>query len=123
MPALIQDVRYSLRMFRKNPGFAVVAVLALAFGIGVNSAIFTLLNAIALRPLPVRSASEVVTVYQMMNGLKSRNVHGSHAYLSYPEYTAYRDQSHVFSGLTAYAVAELTLGGQGARHLVGQVAT
>ena len=123
MAALIQDVRYSLRMFRKNPGFAVVAVLALAFGIGVNSAIFTLLNAIVLRPLPVKNAGEVVTVYQMMTGLKSRNVHGSRAYLSYPEYTAYRDQSHVFSGLTAYAVAELTLGGPAPRHLIGQVAT
>ena len=86
-------------MFRKSPGFALVAVLALAFGIGVNSAIFTLLNAIALRPLPVYNPGEVVTVYQMMQGLRDRNVHGSRAYLSYPEYTAYRDQSHVFTGL------------------------
>jgi macrolide transport system ATP-binding/permease protein len=121
--ALIWDIRYSIRMFRKNPGFTVVAVLALAFGIGVNSAIFTLLNAIALRPLPVKNASEVVTVYQTMSGLKSRNVHGAKSYLSYPEFSAYRDQSHVFSGLTAYAVAQLTLGGPGARSLIGQVAT
>ena len=51
MGSMVQDVRHSFRMFRKSPGFAVVAVLALAFGIGVNSAIFTLLNAVALRPL------------------------------------------------------------------------
>src|ERR1035441_8489279 len=57
---LLQDLRYSLRTFRKSPGFALVAVLALAFGIGVNSAIFTLLDAIALRPLPVQNPSEVV---------------------------------------------------------------
>src|SRR4051794_19705520 len=103
MAALIQDIRYSLRMFRKNPGFAVVAVLALAFGIGVNSAIFTLLNAIVLRPLPVKNGGEVVTVYQTMTGLKSRTTQGSRSYLSYPEYVAYRDQSHTFSGLAAYA--------------------
>src|SRR3954452_11676855 len=103
MGVLRQDVGYSLRTFRRSPGFVLVAVLALAFGIGVNSAIFTLLNAVALRRLPVKNAGEVVTVYQVMAGLKSRNVHGSKSYLSYPEYSAYRDQSHVFSGLTAFA--------------------
>ena len=96
MGVFLQDLRYSLRTFRQSPGFAMVAVLALAFGIGVNSAIFTLLNAIALRPLPVRNAGEVVTVYQVMQGLRSRNTHGSRAYLSYHEYAAYRDQNHVF---------------------------
>ena len=84
MSVFLQDLRYSLRLFRQSPGFALVAVLALAFGIGVNSAIFTLLNAIALRPLPVYKAGEVVTVYQVMQGLRSRNVHGSRAYLLLP---------------------------------------
>jgi hypothetical protein len=117
MGVFLQDLRFSLRTFRKSPGFALVAVLALAFGIGVNSAIFTLLNAIALRPLPVYNAGEVVTVYQVMQGLRSRNVHGSNAFLSYPEYAAYRDQNHVFTGLAAHASAHLTLGGAGARPL------
>ncbi len=99
MSVFLQDLRYSLRLFRQSPGFALVAVLALAFGIGVNSAIFTLLNAIALRPLPVYKAGEVVTVYQVMQGLRTRNVHGSRTYFSYPEYAAYRDQNHVFTGL------------------------
>ena len=119
MPVFLQDLRYSLRMFRKSPGFALVAVLALAFGIGVNSAIFTLLNAIALRPLPVYNPGEVVTVYQMMQGLRNRNVHGSKAYLSYAEYAAYRDQNHIFTGLAAHASAHLALGGAGARRLTG----
>ena len=121
MGVFLQDVRYSLRMFGKSPGFALVAVLALAFGIGANSAIFTLLNAIALRPLPVRDAGEVVTVYQTMQGLRSRNIHGSRAFLSYAEYAAYRDQNHVFTGLAAHSAVHLTLGGTGARPLSGFV--
>src|SRR5258708_15701260 len=104
MPVFLQDLRYSLRMFRKSLGFAVVAVLALAFGIGVNSAIFTLLNAIALKPLPVYRPGDVVTVYQSMEVLRTRNTHGSRAYLSYPEDAAYRDPNHVFSGLAAHAI-------------------
>ena len=121
MGVFLLDLRYSLRTFRKAPGFALVAVLALAFGIGVNSAIFTLLNAIALRPLAVREAAQVVTVYQVMEGLRSRNVHGSRAFFSYPEYAAYRDRNHVFTGLAAHASAHLTLGGPGARTLTGFV--
>jgi putative ABC transport system permease protein len=121
MGVFLQDARYSLRMFGKSPGFALVAVLALAFGIGTNSAIFTLLNAIALRPLPVRDAGAVVTVYQTMQGLRSRNIHGSRAFLSYAEYAAYRDQNHVFDGLAAHSAVHLTLGGPGARPLSGFV--
>ena len=119
----LSDVRYALRVLGKSPGFAAVAVLALAFGIGVNSAIFTLLNAIALRPLPIRDAREVLTMYQRMEGLKNRNVHGSKSYFSYPEYLAYRDQNQVFSGLAAYAVANLTLAGTEARAVQGHLAT
>ena len=121
MSVFLQDLRYSLRLFRQSPGFALVAVLALAFGIGVNSAIFTLLNAIALRPLPVYKAGEVVTVYQVMQGLRDRNVHGSRAFFSYPEYAAYRDQNHVFTGLAAHASTHLALGGAGSRRLSGFV--
>src|SRR5260370_17573325 len=97
MSFLVSDLRYSLRTLRKSLGFALVAVLALAFGIGVNSAIFTLLNAIALRPLPVYNAGEVVTVYQMMQGLRSRNVHGSQAYLSSAYHPAYLPPPHRFT--------------------------
>ena len=92
MRVFLQDLRYSLRLFRKSPGFALVAVLALAFGIGMNTAIFTLLNAIALRPLPVRDSSRVVTVYQMIEGRTIAMSTASKAFLSYPEYAAYRDQ-------------------------------
>ena len=123
MSVLLQDLRYCVRLFRKSPGFVFVAVLALGFGIGVNSAIFTLLNAIALRPIPVSNPGEVVTVYQVMRGLRSRNVHGSRAFLSYPEYLEYRNQNRVFTGLAAHSVAQVTLGGPGARALAGVLVT
>src|SRR5499426_3595112 len=108
---LMQDVRYWLRTLRKSPGFTAVAVLTLALGIGVNTALFTLFNAVALRPLPVKDPDRIVKVYRKELGKSGREVAGSSSMLSYPEYTAFRDKTHVFSGLTAYAEnASLTLG-------------
>src|SRR5215203_5486913 len=60
----LQDVRYSLRSLRRTPGFTVVVVLTLALGIGVNTAVFTLLDAVLLKPLAVPSPGELVTVYE-----------------------------------------------------------
>src|SRR5436190_22639889 len=102
MSDFLRDLRYSLRTLRNSPGFTVAGVLALAFGIGINSMVFTLLNAAILRPLPVSAPSELVTVYQTMKNAKQRFVHGSRDYLSYAEYAAYRDRSHLFKGLAAY---------------------
>lgn len=119
MSVLLQDLRYSLRVFRQSPGYMLVAVLTLAFGIGVNSAIFTLLDAIALRPLPVRQAGDVVTVYQTVEGLQNRSSVGSRAFLSYPEYTAYREGSRSIVDLAAQAQTSLALSGPGARTLTG----
>src|SRR5262245_25064526 len=111
MSHFLLDLRHSLRMIRRAPGFAVVAVLAIAFGIAVNSAVFTFINAIVFRPLPVDGASNVVTVYQRMAGRQSRNTHGDSSYFSYPEYEAYRNQNSVFSGVAAYSSEVLTIGG------------
>ena len=97
------DLRYSARTLRKNPGFTAVAVLAIALGIGVNTGIFTVLNGVALRPLPVHGASQVVSIYQTFSPVLNRNVHGSASYFSWPDYKSYRDSNQVLSGLAAYA--------------------
>src|SRR5262245_25752738 len=108
---MIQDLRFGFRMLSKNPGFTAVAVLTLALGIGVNTALFSLFNAVALRPLPVKDPKRVVKVYRKELGKSGREVAGSYTFLSYPEYTGFRDNTQVFSGLTAYAEnTPLTLG-------------
>jgi predicted permease len=123
MTNILLDLRQSLRMLLKSPGFVVVAVLALGFGIAINSSVFTLLNAIALRPLPVHDSGSVVTIYQSMQGLRERNVRGDQSLFSLQEYTAFRDQNDVFTGLAAYSNAPLTLGGSKARQLSGDLVT
>ena len=116
------DLRYAARTLRKNPGFAFVAVLAISLGIGVNTGIFTVLNGVALRPLPVPGATDIVSVYQTIRGLKSRNVHGAPSLFSWPEYKSYRDNNHVLSGLVAYEpFLDVTLGGERPQQLFGQL--
>jgi predicted permease len=74
MEGFLQDIRFGARMLRKAPGFTVVAVLALALGIGANSAIFSVVNAILLRPLPYRDAERLTIIYHGYTKLKMKNV-------------------------------------------------
>jgi macrolide transport system ATP-binding/permease protein len=120
---MFQDLRFGLRMLLKNPGFTVVAALTLALGIGVNTALFTVFNAVALRSLPVKDPDSVVKVYRRELGTSDREVSGSGSMLSYPEYIGYRDNTQVFSALAAYADTSLTLGGAEAEATNGLLVT
>jgi predicted permease len=102
MHTLLQDVRYGLRMLAKNPGFTLVAILTLALGIGANTAIFSLLNQVLLRRLPVRNPEELVV-------LKSPGPKRGHVWsdgddseiFSYPLYKALAKNTAVFNGMLA----------------------
>jgi putative ABC transport system permease protein len=116
-----RDLRYGARTLAKNPGFTAVAVLATALGIGVNTGIFSVLNGVALKLLPVPKADQIVSVDQLLHGKFSRNVHGESGLFSYSEYENYRANNHVFSGLLAYApfLGDVPLGGQNPKQIAG----
>jgi predicted permease len=115
-----RDLRYGARALGKNPGFTMAAVMAIALGIGVNTGIFSVLNGVALRLLPIPKAEQIVSVDQIFHGKLSRNVHGEPGLFSYPEYKNYRDHNHVFTGLLAYEpFLEVTLGGESPAQLMG----
>src|SRR5262245_52002032 len=97
MENLVQDIRYAARGLRKAPAFTIVALLTLALGIGVNSAIFSVVNAILFRPLPVERPDQLVDIY----GRESNS--SAHETSSYPNYIAYRAQTTTLSSLVAYS--------------------
>ncbi|HYR98904.1 MAG TPA: ABC transporter permease, partial [Gemmatimonadales bacterium] len=93
---LIQDLRHGCRLLAKHPGFTAVSVLSLGLGIGANSAVFSLADALLLRPLPVRAPGEIVSVSTAANG------QGFGARMSYLNYRDVRDLSRSFDGLVAH---------------------
>jgi predicted permease len=96
MGNLVQDLRYAIRTFRKSPVFVGVAVLSLAFGIGANTAIFTLVDQVLLRLLPVKDPQQLVLLWGRGPHYGSNN--GRYK-LSYPMYEDFRDHNQVFSGM------------------------
>src|SRR5689334_14911092 len=105
METLLQDLRYGLRMLVKRPGFTVVAVLALALGIGANTAIFSIINAVLLRPLPYAAPERLVNVWA------TRPSRGLTGVTSYPDFADWRDQNDVFEYTAAYHFTDFTLTG------------
>ena len=93
MNTLWQDLRYAVRTFAKAPGFTIIAVLSLALGIGANAAIFTLVNAVLFKPMPVPHPEQLVALYTTE---PSSRYPGQ---FSYPDYRDYRDHNEVFSDL------------------------
>lgn len=117
LETVAQDVKYALRQLRRTPGFTAVAALSLALGIGANTAIFSLLDQILVRPLPVRHPEEIVMFRSFgPNPGMDRNS-GRKASFSYPKYVEFRDKAQSFSGVIArYGEgATLTCGGQADR--------
>ena len=104
----LQDARYAFRMLRKNPGFTAVAVLTLALGIGANTAIFSVVYAVLLKPLPYANPNQLVSAFQA-NTQEGVPEDGT----SYPNFEEWRAQNHVFSDLSTINFHQLTLTGSG----------
>src|SRR5215472_4454643 len=111
---LSQDIRFALRMLRKSPGFTVVAILTLALGIGANTGVFSVVNTLILRPLPVERPSELAFLQNARYGPSQ----------SFPNYRDLRDRNQTFSGLVGYRMAPMELETErGAERIWGYLAT
>ena len=109
MNTLIQDIRYGLRVLLKNKGFAAVAILALALGVGANTAIFSLVNGVLLRPLPFPDAERIV-FFEGRNpaaGINESNI-------SYPDFLDWSGQTDLFAATCAFYTGNSNLGADGA---------
>ena len=108
LQTLVRDLRYAWRMLFKEPGFTAVAVIALALGIGANTAIFSIVNAVLLRPLPYTDPGQLVMVWMdnRPGGIKE-DIH------SFPNYVDYRDGNTTFAAMAGYMNESLNLTGTG----------
>lgn len=116
MHTLWQDVRYGARMLLKNPGITAVVILALALGIGANTAIFSVVNTVLLRPLPYDDAGRLVFLSESSKAMDEISI-------SYPDFTDFRNQNRSFESLGVYNRNSYNLVGNGEpeRILAGQV--
>jgi len=104
MDALLQDLRYACRTLLKNPGFAALTVICLALGVGVNSTIFSVVDTVAIRPLPFRDAHELVSLRttHQVNGIDAGGV-------SFLDVRDWRERTHAFSDIATFTGRSLTL--------------
>ncbi|HEY8411975.1 MAG TPA: ABC transporter permease [Pyrinomonadaceae bacterium] len=103
---MMTDLRYGLRWLRKNPGFAALAVLTLAVGIGVNTAMFSVVNAVLLRPLPFPEADRIVWMAESGPEVKNR-------WVSYPNFVDWRERNQSFEAMSTFRGWSLNLTGSG----------
>jgi len=108
MQTLLQDLKYGWRILQRNPGFATVAVLTLAIGIGANAAIFSVVHTVLLRPLPYADANRLVIIWDTdANRKLARGI------VSPAEFLDWRDMNHVFDSLAGMRPSYVTLTGEG----------
>src|SRR5262252_7988678 len=110
METLLQDIRYATRQLLKSPGFAVIAVLTLALGIGANTAIFSVVNGVLLRPLPYHEPDRLVRVWHVP---PAKSFPGMTKFSVSPaNYLDWRSQSSSFEQMAAYGFRSFTVGGK-----------
>jgi len=115
MTTLIQDTRYGLRVLARSPGFTAVALLALALGIGANTAIFSVVNGVLLRPLPYPEPGRLMKIYEKTADFSQSSV-------SYPDFLDWQGEVRSFAGMAAYRRNDFNFTGSGqAEHLQGEL--
>src|ERR1044072_2420281 len=105
--SVIKDIQYGIRNLLKRPGYTAIALITLALGIGANTAIFSLISTVLLRPLPVPNPEQLVQVYGTLHKGADYTIQ------SYPNYKDYRDRNDVFSGLMAYRFVPVSVSHEG----------
>src|ERR1051325_441144 len=110
MGSVLHDLKFGARLLAKTPGFTIIAALSLALGIGANTTIFTLINAVLLNPLPVEDPSQLVAVFTS-DERNSTALGGGFLQVSPANYRDLRDKNDVFSGLAAHTGLALNITG------------
>ena len=107
MTSFLNDVRFGLKMLARKPGFTLVAATALALGIGANTTIFSLVNALLIRPIPVENQDELVDIHHVF-----RDGTGFHSF-SFPAYRDYRDRNRTLSGVASWTLTQVSVNVRG----------
>src|SRR5271156_212279 len=104
MSSMFQDLKFAVRMLLKSPGFTLIAILTLALGIGANTAIFSVVNAVLLRPLPFKNSAQLVVLRETHKSVGNVSV-------SYPDFLDWRQQAHSFSAMAGIEYRGFNLSG------------
>jgi len=109
MGTFLQDLKYAARTLLRSPGYTAAALLSLGLGIGVNTAIFTLTNAVFLHPLPVNDPGRILELYTVDHATANSTPNVIRTPMSYPNFVDFREQNYVFSGMAGFSQAGVTL--------------